>query len=41
MEMPFIEISSSEIREEISNGKRNLDYLNPLVESYIIENRLY
>lgn len=41
MEMPFIEISSSEIREEISNGKRNLDYLNPIVESYIIENRLY
>lgn len=41
MEMPFIEISASEIREKIANGDSQIEYLDPLVESYIIEHKIY
>lgn len=41
MEMPFIEVSASEIREKIANGESQIKYLDPLVESYIIEHKIY
>lgn len=41
MEMPFIEVSASEIREKIANGDTQIEFLDPLVESYIIEHKIY
>lgn len=41
MEMPFIEISASEIREKIAIGEKGIKFLNPNVESYINENKVY
>ena len=41
MEMPFIEVSASEIRDKIGKGNTNLEFLNTKVESYIIENKVY
>ncbi len=41
MEMPFIEISASAIREKIVKGEKDIDYLHPEVESYILKNYIY
>ena len=41
MEMPFIDISASEIRHKIANGEKGIKFLNPEVESYINENKVY
>ncbi len=41
MEMPFIEISASEIREKVASGKTGIQFLDPKIESYIIEYKVY
>lgn len=41
MEMPFIEISASEIRDRLKNGESNIKYLNNSVEEYIKKNNIY
>ena len=41
MEMPYIEVSASQIRNDISEGKTNIKYLNEYVEKYIYENNIY
>lgn len=41
LEMPFIDVAASEIREQISLGQRNIKYLNSEIEKYILENKIY
>lgn len=41
MEMPFIEISASEIRDRLSKGESNIKFLDKSVEEYIKKNRIY
>ncbi|PKL77410.1 MAG: nicotinate (nicotinamide) nucleotide adenylyltransferase [Ignavibacteriae bacterium HGW-Ignavibacteriae-4] len=41
MEMPFIEVSASEIREKIVNRATSIEFLNPKVKSYIEEHKVY
>jgi len=41
MEMPYIEISASIIREQMSNSENNIKFLDNDVEKYIIKNNIY
>lgn len=41
LEMPFIDISASEIREQIKNNKTDIKFLDSEVEKYIKDNKIY
>lgn len=41
LEMPYMDISASEIRTKLAKDESNIMFLNPRVEKYIKENKIY